>query len=148
MEIKSKKIILWAIAFTCWAFGVRAEDNRTKDPSKCNLDMNSVERMLEHVMEKKQLSLFFYECNATGAGHPLLTKSPWEDFDTGKRYVLIFGHMQFVMALKGKPIPSTKVHKYVSCPDRWAKSGERYLGLRPLTDYFEEIGRASCRERV
>ena len=142
MKTKSKKIILWALAFTCCALGLRAEDNRTQDPTKCNLEMHSVERMLDHVMEKKQLSLFFYECNATGAGGHLYTKYPFADIITGESKILIFGHMQFAIALKGKPIPSTKAHKLVPSPFRGDTPSERYLCLQPLINYFED-GRPS-----
>ena len=54
----------------------------------------------------------------------------------------IVGRMRFVESLKGKPMSTVKVNELVEQPDRRGDPQERYLGLRPLTDYFED-GRSS-----
>jgi hypothetical protein len=143
MKIKSKKVILWALALTCCGFGLRAEDNRTQDPTKCLLEMHSVERMLDHVIIKKQLALVVYECNASEAFFDVFTRGNISARFLGDGlFMQIVGRMRFVESLKGKPMSTVKVNELVEQPDRRGDPQERYLGLRPLTDYFED-GRPS-----
>ena len=142
MHFTIKKNLLYLLAFTCCAFGLRAEDNRTQDPTKCNLEMHSVERMLNHVISKKQLALVVYECNASEAFFDVFTRGNISARFLGDGlFMQIVGRMRFVESLKGKPIPSTKVHKVAPYPRRTTLD-KALLGLRPLLDYFED-GRPS-----